>query len=168
MRTNGKNGFTIVELLTVIGIILLLIGALATSLARARRNARIQQAISEAQQLTDAMIAYENFVEPGSSDSPLAAKETGGDWVEALDDESHLAFVLGKVPMPNGQEGNVPVLYNGAVTGGRIRDPWGNPYYYRIMQTGVDATDENSNASNGKRTALVIPNINRIPVDEEN
>jgi len=168
MRTNGKNGFTIVELLTVIAIILLLVGALATSLARARRNARIQQAISEAQQLTDAIIAYENFVEPGSSDSPLAEKETGGDWAEARDDESHLAFVLGKVAMPNGQEGNVPVLYNGAVTGGCIRDPWGNPYRYRIMTPEVEATDENSSANNVQQSALAIPNINRIPVDEEN
>ena len=67
MRMYRKKGFTIVELLTVIAIILLLVGALATSVTRARRQAKIQQAITEAQQLTDAILAYENFVRPGAT-----------------------------------------------------------------------------------------------------
>ena len=167
MRTNGKSGFTIVELLTVIAILLLLIGALATTVTRARSRAMIQQATSEAQQLTDAILAYENFVKPGSSESPLAKMDTKGEWKPALEDEAHLAFVLGRTAMPNGQEGNVPVLFNGAVKGGGIRDPWGRNYQYRIMSKKVESEDH-SNADNDTKSALAIPNINRIPADEEN
>ena len=164
MKTNGKNGFTIVELLTVIAILLILIGAIATSLTSARRRTMIQQAISEAQQLTDAILAYENFVKPGSGDSPLE-KKAKDSWLPATEDD--MAFVLGRESMPNGQEGDVPVLFNGAVTGGSIRDPWGRPYQYRIMSQKVEAEDH-SNADNDTESALAIPNINRIPASEEN
>lgn len=164
MKTNEKSGFTIVELLTVIAILLLLIAAIATSLTSARRRTMIQQAISEAQQLTDAILSYENFVKPGSGDSPLE-KKAKDSWLPA--NENDLAFVLGRESMPNGQEGNVPVLFNGAVTGGSIRDPWGRPYQYRIMSQKVEAED-NSNADNDTESALAIPNINRIPASEEN
>ena len=51
MRMNGKSGFTMIELITVISILLLLMGAITTSVTGARRRAMTQQAISEAQQL---------------------------------------------------------------------------------------------------------------------
>lgn len=165
MRMYRKKGFTIVELLTVIAIILLLVGALATSVTRARRQAKIQQAITEAQQLTDAILAYENFVRPGESESPLESKATGESWKEASRDD--MKFVLGEEDNPTGQEGNIPVLFNGAVKGDSIKDPWGKPYQYRIMSKKVEA-DDNANADNDTQSALAIPNINRIPADEVN
>ena len=48
MRKNGKSGFTMIELITVISILLLLMGAITTSVTGARRRAMTQQAISEA------------------------------------------------------------------------------------------------------------------------
>ena len=160
--TKRKRGFTLVELITVIAMLLLLMGAVTSSVSGARRRAKIQQAISEAQELTNAILAYENFSRPGEA-SPLDAKATGQGWKEAS--EGELAFVLGQVPMPNGQEGNVPVLFNGAVRGGKIRDPWGNPYRFRIMSSAVDTEDHAGSAS---ESAFAIPNINRIPADEVN
>ena len=67
--------------------------------------------------------------------------------------------------MPYGQ-GNVPVLYNGAVIGGSIRDPWGNPYRYRILSASVITEDDHY--GNEGESAFSIPNINRIPADEVN
>lgn len=163
MRTKGRKGFTIIELITVIAMILLLMGAITSSVTGARRRAKIQQAITEAQQLTDAILAYENFSRPGRA-SPLEDKATGESWKEAV--EGEMGFVLGQEKMPNGQEGNVPVLFNGAVTGGSIRDPWGHAYRYKIMSSAIN-TDDDHDGDQGE-AAFAIPNINRIPVDEVN
>jgi prepilin-type N-terminal cleavage/methylation domain-containing protein len=162
MRTKEKRGFTIIELLAVIAMLLVLMGAVTTSITRARRRAKIQQAITEAQQLTDAILAYENFSRPGM-ESPLERKAKG---VWEVAEEGKMAFVLGREKMSNGQEGNVPVLYNGAVSGGSIRDPWGNPYRFRIVSASVVAEDDHD-GSEGE-SAFAIPNINRIPADEVN
>ena len=164
MRTNGKRAFTVVELITVVAILLLLMGAVTTAVSGARRKAKNQQAITEAQQLTDAIAAYENYARPGS-DSPLESKATGANWKEAK--ESNLAFVLGNEKNPNGQEGNIPVLFEGAVRGGSIRDPWGRPYLYRIQSSKVDMEEDVGGSDMGK-SAAAIPNINRISVDEVN
>lgn len=162
--TKRKRGFTLVELITVIAMLLLLIGAVTSSVSGARRRAKIQQAISEAQELTNAILAFENFMKPGESESPLRGKATGDTWKEAT--EGNLNFVLGEETNPNSQDGeNVPVLFNGAVRGGSIRDPWGNAYRYRIMSAAVDQED---NAGNVSQSAVAIPNINRIPADEVN
>ena len=163
MKTKGKRGFTIIELLTVIAMILALTAAVTASVTGARRRAKIQQAIAEAQQLTDAILAYENFARPGST-SPLESKATGQSWKEAT--EGELKFVLGNDKMPNGQEGNVPVLYNGAVSGGKIRDPWGNAYRYRILSASVNPDDDHDGDQG--EAAFAFPNINRIPADEVN
>ena len=163
MRTKGTSGFTIMELLTVISMILLLMGAITSSVAGARRRAKVQQAIDEAQQLTDAILAYENFARPGKP-SPLEDKATGEGWKEAT--EGEMAFVLGQEKMPNGQDGNVPVLFNGAVSGGSIRDPWGHAFRYKIMSSALD-TEDDHDGDQGE-AAFAIPNINRIPADEVN
>ncbi len=101
-----------------------------------RSQPKIQQATAEAQQLTDAILAYENFGRPGTP-SPLGSKVTGEEWQEATEDK--LNFVLGKERMPNGQDGTLPVLYNGTVRDGKIRDPWGRAYRYRIMSSAGNA-----------------------------
>ena len=163
MRTKEKHGFTIIELMVVIAMLLILMGAVTASVTRARQRAKIQQAITEAQQLTDAILAYENFARPGSP-SPLEGKSTGMNWKDAT--EGEMNFVLGRDKMPNGQEGNVPVLYNGSVTGGSIRDPWGNPYRYRILSASVNP-EADHDGSQGE-AAFAFPNINRIPADEVN
>lgn len=156
MRTKGTSGFTIIELITVIAMIMLLMGAITTSVTRARRQAKVQQAITEAQQLTDAILAYGNVLNKKGK-SGLEDQATGRNWKKAT--EADLRFVLG---MPN--QPDLPVLYNGAVTGGSVRDPWGNPYRYRIMSTAIDVDDVHDGDQG--EAAFAFPNINRIPADE--
>ena len=95
-----------------------------------RSKVKIQQAIAEAQQLTEAILAYENFGKAGMP-SPLKNKVTGETWQEATEDK--LSFVLGKEQRPNGQNEMMPALFSGTVRDGKICDPWGRAYRYRIM-----------------------------------
>ena len=54
------RGFTLVELLVVIGMIAILIAALTTSMAAAQERARIQKATSDVKVISQAILAYEN------------------------------------------------------------------------------------------------------------
>jgi len=59
-RTAGRIGFTLVELLVVIGIIALLVAILLPSLNRAREQARSVQCLSNLRQLSIAIVNYTN------------------------------------------------------------------------------------------------------------
>ena len=56
-----KRGFTLVELLVVVGMIAVILGALTTSVQSARMRARVQKATSEVKIVSQAVLAYENF-----------------------------------------------------------------------------------------------------------
>jgi len=158
MRMNGKSGFTMIELITVISILLLLMGAITTSVTGARRRAMTQQAISEAQQLTDAILAYENY----DDDHSLKKYQTSKAWKEATEDS--LQFILGGV---ENKQGKVPVLFNAAIRGGNVLDPWGTPYQYMIADAGNAAESGADQVGSGLTTYMYLPNLWRLKADEQ-
>lgn len=160
IRMNRKKGFTMVELMVVIGMLLLLVGAVSSSVSAAHRRARVQQATTVAQEMTKAILAFENFgsMKDDEFDSPLKAYAC--ERKEAT--ETDMAFILGQVKRTDGQKGNVPVLFNANIVAGAIRDPWGNPFRVTIRRS--DVTIKNN--VKPLQTAVSFPNFNRIPANQ--
>ena len=153
----GKSGFTLVELLVVIGMLMLLAGAITTSVSGAHRRAKIQQATVEAQEMTKAILAYENYGKDFSLDAHVIDNQPAS--------EQNLGFILGKENMQNsGQSGKMPVLFNASVTrNGQILDPWGNPYYVTIKKEKLEQKD---NSKYKFKSFVAFPNYNRRPADD--
>ena len=122
-----RKGFTLIELLVVVAMIMILIGTLVVSVEQARTRARIAKATQAAKELTNAILAYEQYA-PNRS---LQSVATGGGWVEC--NEGSLKMVLGGMSGDSGER--IPVLFNASLTGGRMLDPWGRPYELLIEKT---------------------------------
>ena len=158
MRRNAKSGFTIVELLVVIAMLMILAGSITSSVGSASRRAKIQQATTELQEMTKAILAYENYGRVNET-SPLSSHLME----EKEATESNMGFILGQETLKNGQSGDIPVLFNAEIKNGAIRDPWGNAYRVTIRQATLDPEQ----SSSGKLKAFVtFPNFNRLPADK--
>jgi prepilin-type N-terminal cleavage/methylation domain-containing protein len=148
-----KRGFTLVEMLVVVAMLAVLMGAFGTSFAKARRRAMIAKATQDVREMTNAILAYENYA-PNRS----LKNQAKGAWQDA--DESSLGIILGSATTETGAQ--IPVLYNAQLTKGRILDPWGNPYQFIIKNAGSITPKSASTYM----TAASLPNFYRL-TDEE-
>lgn len=156
----SRRGFTLIELLVVIAMILVLTGAFTTSVQKARERARIARATQEVREMTNAILAFENYARNHE------LKANGG-WTDCS--ESSMAMILGRETGGNGER--VPVLYNGHVERGQLRDPWGRPYQYMIrLASEMSSTDDDETSSGLKnlKMAAALPNANRLTDAERN
>lgn len=149
-----RRGFTLVELLVVVAMIAVIAAAFTTSIASAERRARISRATAEAKEMTNAILAYEQYA-PDRSLSSVAK----GSWTDCA--EGSMAMILGAANGANGRP--VPVLFNGHVIAGYLRDPWNTPYQYMIVNT---ASLEGGGGNEAKgvsfKTAAALPNFFRL------
>ena len=152
-----KRAFTLVELLVVIGMIALLTGAIGTSVSSARARARIVKATAEVKEMTNAILAYENYARGGEY-----GLEPMEDRVATVDS---VGFILGRGE--TGDTGKIPVLYNGSASAdGALRDPWGNPYRVTIREGQVPSVS--STAASNMQTGYYLPNFYRLSTEERN
>ena len=157
MGRSDRNGFTMVELLVVIAMLMILAGSITSSVGSASRRAKIQQATTELQEMTKAILAYENYGRV-NEDSPLSSHLME----EKEATESNMGFILGQETLKNGQSGNIPVLFNAEIKNGAIRDPWGNPCRVTIRQAKIDPKEASSDKP---ESYVMFPNFNRLPAE---
>lgn len=157
MWNEMRRGFTLVELLVVIAMLMLLMGSVTSAIMTAQRRAKISKATVEVKEITNAILAFENYSSDGLSKHKIP------NWQEAT--ESTLAFILGKETGENGE--TIPVLYNAAIRNKRILDPWGRPYRVQIRQGTVKIQNKGSNGSlSSTQTAVAFPNFYRRQAEE--
>ena len=152
-----KRAFTLVELLVVIAMIAILTGAVGTSVSSARARARVMKATAEVKEMTNAILAYENYARGGNYE------------LEAMDQDasiSSVGFILGKGDTAD-SGGKIPGLYNGAVDAdGAIHDPWGTPYRVKIKEGSVRSIS--STAASSMSTGYMLPNFYMLSMEERN
>ena len=153
-----RKGFTLIELLVVIGMIAILTGAASSTVMQARKRSQIARAETEVREMTNAILAYENWDDDHSLKS-VASRFSS--WTDAK--EGNLDFILGGA---RNKQGNVPVLYNAAVVGGAIRDPWQTPYQVMVKDSGDAAETSADQVGKGLSTFMYLPNLNRLKGDE--
>lgn len=99
-----SRGFTLVELLVVIGIIAVLIGILLPTLSRARESAKTTQCLSNLRQIGQAMQMYTNdskgWVVPAFIDSPTGTGSGVESWGTILVNGKYLP-APGQIGMAN-------------------------------------------------------------------
>lgn len=157
-----RNGFTMIELLVVVSIIAVLAGLLIPAISMVRERSKR----AEAQQtVCELMIAFETYRQEGSKIFPTpfwagydysmaAGKEpaTYSHFVES--DDPTKAFAIAMQDVHNGTviDGVLTLLLDRNLytmkrsqldrsdADGRLLDPWGNPYHYRLRLDGTTRT----------------------------
>ena len=152
LTNRRRGGFTLVELVVVIAMIAVIMAAMTTSVQQARQRARIARATQEVREMTNAILAYEQYA-VGHTLENVEQKS----WTKCT--ESNMKMILGGEKGENGE--TIPVLFNATVKNGSLLDPWGNPYQYMI-----DKTDTLSDSTGSFTTAVALPNFYRLTDSE--
>ena len=147
-----KRGFTLVELLVVVGMIAVILGALTTSVQSARHRARVQKATAEVKIVSQAILGYENF----RGELPTMT--------EADCNRGTLGFLLGDGGSSQ-QGGQIPVLLQASLTGGgSMNDPWGTPYKVTIREGAVSL--KLKTVTGAMQTGYYLPHFYRLSEGE--
>ncbi|MGN0855636.1 MAG: prepilin-type N-terminal cleavage/methylation domain-containing protein [Kiritimatiellia bacterium] len=149
-----RKGFTLMELMVVIAMIGIIMGAIVTSTAAARERARREKALSEVKTITQAILAYENV-----------SKDEGLPTMENRDaDSGSLGFITGR----GGESrfgGKIGSMLDAVYRkGGKLTDPWGTPYKITIRSAG--ASIKIGSASGTMQTGYYFPNYYRLSEEE--
>lgn len=155
MTSTNRRGFTLVELLVVIAMIAVILGAFTTSVSAAMQRARVQRATSDVKIITQAILAYENYSRGGKFELPTMNRR------DASSDS--LGFLIGGGG--SADSGRIPVLLMAQLqAGGDMRDPWGTPYKVTIRQAAASVRIESGTGS--LQTGFVLPNLYRLGPEE--
>ena len=144
-------------MLVVIGMIAILTGAASSAVMKARKRSQIARAEAETQEMTNAILAYENF-DQGGEKFELPELDN------ADADKDSLGFILGDGGMAQ-SGGKIPVLLMASLTsGGKMMDPWNSPYKVTIKR--VSVSPKVKVATGSMQTGYFLPNNYRLSEGE--
>jgi type II secretory pathway pseudopilin PulG len=155
-----RSAFTLVELLVVVGMVAVLMGAMTTAVNGARERARIQKATSDVKVISQAILAYE--VWNGDQLPTMGSRGSGNNGVVA--DMSSLGFLIGKDSAQGATgssgSGELPVLLMAQLrNNGEMVDPWGTPYRVTIAE--ASASIRLKTVTGTLQTGYWLPNFYR-------
>ncbi len=143
------------ELLVVVGMIAVILGALTTSITASQERARIQKATAEVKVISQAILSYENYMRANNSDLPLMENKDA--------DTSSIGFLLGQGAAA-ASGGNIPATLMASLSsGGKMRDPWGTPYKITIKS---EANVRINTPFNALNTGYSLPNYYNLKEEE--
>ena len=153
MISNNRKAFTLVELLVVVGMIAILMGAMTSAVQSARARARIQKATNDVKVISQAILAYETW----NGDE---LKEMN----DAVADGNSLGFLMGRGSAKGAAGttggGEIPALLMAQLrNGGAMADPWGTPYRVTVKGHSVNVKFKTVNGS--LNTGYYLPNLYR-------
>jgi len=139
-RSRASTAFTLIEMMVVLGMLGILMGVAFTGIGQARNQARITKANAEVRELINAWLSYESSYD----DWPVTIQ---GNELDAT--KSNLKELLGENP-------NNTIYLNAQMVNGAFRDPWGNPYKFRLLtKSGENKVTDKFSA------AITFPNRHR-------
>jgi len=148
-----KKGFTLVELLGVMAMLIILMSCLGSAISGARKRAYISRATVDIKEMTNAILAYENYAEGHTLKNKVMTDR------EATEDS--LGFILGDEKGASGE--NIPILFNASIsTDGKIKDPWGRAYRVTIRAVNTSASEADQVAAGTVTTSVFLPNGRRL------
>ncbi len=154
MKSLKNRGFTLIELLVVVAMIAILAGSITSGVMQAQKRAKIAQATTACREITNAILAYENYDSNHTLENHLMT--------DADADRSKLAFIIGEGGSTESGE-KIPVLYNASMTGNKFLDPWGRPYKVTIMSaSGLESAGQVDKTASEMTTTLYLPNHARL------
>ncbi len=147
------KGFTLVELMVVLGLLALLMTSMTAALSRAQKRAKIARAENDVKVISQAILAYEQY------DSKHELKTMTNQDA----DSSSLGFLLGKGGAAQ-SGGQIPTLLMAQLTsGGSILDPWETPYKVSIKQGSARIT---FGGGGTLQSGFYFPNYYRLSPEE--
>ena len=143
-----EKGFTLVELLVVLGMIGVLMAALSSSVVAAQGRARIAKAQSEVKVISQAVLSYENYSKTREPPTETEVKN----------------FLIGRGGTTESGDKIPAALMAQLNSRGEMLDPWGHPY--RISIKKGSASISMSSASGAMQTGFFFPNFYRLSEEE--
>lgn len=136
-----STAFTLIEMMVVLGMLGILMGAALSGIGQAKEQARVAKANAEVRELMSAWLSYEAAYDDWPSD-------VRGDGLEAT--EANLKELMG-------DNDDKKVYLNAQLSNGAFRDPWGTPYRFRVLD--INSSESSTEESFG--AAVTFPNRNR-------
>jgi len=150
-----RKAFTIVELMVVVAMIAIILGAMSGAVTGVMERARVSKAKSEVKIIAQAILAYENESKDGRTyELPTMEK--------AVCNRDSIGFLLGR---ETSQSGRIPVLLMAALSnGGEMVDPWGHPYRVTIKKTSNNVDFRTLQSLPG--ISFMMPNAYRLQKED--